>query len=272
MTETPTVTATPTVTDTATPTAIPDAFRVDSLSLRDPHIFVNLGLCYDITDPSFLGISINELIADAITMDDPAAPDGLLDASILSVFRPLEQPPLPGAIAEIYTADCTVPLGSESCSPGAAPPGIATYANQSSGTCATPIGGTTGPANAGPYPPGIASPAAPCYASLPIDTTFDLAGIEIALEDVVQGATYVGTPATSLTDGLIIGFLSEADADLIILPATLPIVAWQPLSSVLPGGTGSCAPDDDRDMGPGGEMGWYFYLNFTAHHVTWTGP
>lgn len=269
---TPTITPTPTVTHTATPTAIPDAFRVDSLSLRDPHIFVNIGTCFDITEPNLLGISINELIADAITMDDPTAPDGLLDASVLSVFRPLTQPPLPGGVAEIYTADCTVPLGGETCSPGVAPPAIAAYANQSSGTCATPIGGTTGPENAGPYPPGIASPAAPCYASLPTDTTFNLAGIDIALEDVVQGATFVGNPATSVTDGLIIGFLSETDADLIILPATLPIIGNSPLSSVLPGGIGSCAPTDDRDMGPGGEMGWYFYLNFTAHQVTWTGP
>ncbi len=205
-------------------------------------------------------------------MDGDSPADGLLDLNLLSVFRPLTQPPLAGAIAEIYTGECTVPFGSESCSPGATPPGITTYANQSSGICATPIGGTSGPANLGTYPPGIASPAADCYGSLPLDTTFNLAGIDIALEEVVQGATYVGAPATSLTDGLIIGFLSEADADLIILPASLPIVGGSPLSSVLAGGTGSCAPTDDRDTGPSGATGWYFYLNFTAHEVTWTGP
>ncbi len=273
ITETPTASETPTDTATATPTAIPNAFRVDSLSLRDPHVFVDIGACVDVTEPIGLGVSINELISDAITMDGDVPADGLLDVSILSVFRPLEQPPLAGAIAEIYTGDCTVPFGSESCSPGAAPPGITSYVNQSSGTCATPVGGTTGPANVGTYPPGIASPAADCYASLPLDSTFDLAGISIALEDVVQGATYVGAPATSLTDGLIIGFLSEADADAILLPASLPaFLAGKPLSSVLAGGSGSCASTDDRDTGPSGAMGWYFYLNFTAHEVTWTGP
>ena len=272
ITDTATATATATLTPTATPTAIPDAFRVDLIELRDPHVFVELapGACFDITDPNVLGISLNELIADAITMD--SEPDGLLDVSLLSVFRPLAQPPAPGGIAEIYTADCMPPLGGESCAPGATPPGITTYVNQATGTCAVPLAGTTGPENLGTYPPGIATPGAPCYASLPIDTTFNLAGIDIALEDVEQGATFVGAPATGLVDGLITGFLSETDADLIVLPATLPIVGGQPLSSLLPGGTNSCAPTNDRDTGPGGVTGWYFYFNFTAHEVTWTGP
>lgn len=270
VTDTPTTTATPTQTSTSTPTAIPDAFRVDSLELREPRIWVDIGVCVDVTDPNFLGVSINELIADAITMD--SEPDGLLDASIVSVFRPLEQPPASGALAEIHTADCTVPFGGEVCSPGGQPPGLTSYTNQSSGTCVTPVAGTTGPGNIGTYPPGISTPAADCYASQQIDTTFDLAGIQIDLENVVEGATYVGNPATSLSDGLIVGFLSKADADGIILPMDLPIVGGQPLSNFLAGDADSCATSNDTDIGPSGAVGWYFYLNFTAHEVTWTGP
>jgi hypothetical protein len=269
-TDTPTAPPTATQTSTVTPTAIPAAFRLDSLQLRDPHIWIDIGVCIDVTDPNFLGLSINELIADAITMD--SEPDGLLDASVLSVFRPLEQPPAPGAIAEIYTADCTAPLGSEVCAPGAQPPGITSYTNQSSGTCVMPVTGTTGPDNLATYPPGISTPAADCYASQQIDATFDLAGIQIDLENVVEGATYVGTPATGLSDGLIVGFLSEQAANGILLPMDLPIVGGQALSTLLPGGQNSCATSDDTDIGPSGVRGWYFYLNFTAHQVTWTGP
>jgi hypothetical protein len=291
-TDTPTASATPTVTDTATatatatdtttpgptftdtatplPTEIPDAFRANQLAIRDPHIFIDIGACVDITDPNFLGISINELIADAIELDDGG--DGFLDLSVLSVFRPLLQPPLSGGAAEIYTGECTVPLFSEVCSSGGNPPGDTTYTNQAAGTCVAPVAGTTGPNNSGGYVPSVVSPAAPCYSSAPIDTTFTLGGIDIALEEVVQGATYVGVPASDLANGLISGFLSEADADAILLPADLPIVGGAPLSSVLPGGTGSCAPSDDRDLGPGGELGWYFYLNYSAHHVTWVDP
>jgi len=85
-------------------------------------------------------------------------------------------------------------------------------------------------------------------------------------------ATYVGNPASSLSNGLIVGFLAESTADTILLPPTVPLFGNQPLSVVLPGGTGNCALHDDRDVGPGGALGWYFYLNFSAHRVTWTGP
>ncbi len=268
----PTPTATATVTGTATPTAVPDAYRANLVELRDPHVFVDIfGTCVDATDPpGAFGTSINGAIADAVNLDDDG--DGFLDLSLLSVFRPLQQPPASGGSVEIHTGDCTPPLLGETCAPGANPPGLTTYANQSSGVCVTPLAGTTGPDNVGSYTPAISQPPAPCYASLPIDTTFSLGLVDIDLQDVVQGATFVGNPATDLSDGLIVGFLSESDADAILLPSTIPLIGGNPLSSVLPGGTGSCAPNDDRDVGPGGVSGWYFHLNFQAHHVTWTGP
>jgi hypothetical protein len=49
-------------------------------------------------------------------------------------------------------------------------------------------------------------------------------GIPIPLQDVQVGATYVGNPATQLTNGLMRGFISETDADNTILPASLPLV------------------------------------------------
>ena len=156
--------------------------------------------------------------------------------------------------------------------PGATSPAITTYLNQSSGTCVSPLAGTTGAGNSTPYSPGITSPAAPCFATLPTSASFALDVINIDLENVVAGGTYVGSPATDISNGLIVGFLSEEDADAILIPADVILVGGNPLSFVLPGGTGNCALHDDRDIGPNGELGWYFYLEYAAHEITWTGP
>jgi hypothetical protein len=272
ITPTATQTGTPTDTPTATPTGGPSFFRADSLALRDPHIIAPIGGCNDVTNPEDpLGalFSVNGSVASAITLDGDM--DNLLDFSILYGFRPLRQPPLAGGDAELRTADCTIPLGGETCSPDASTPVVTTYSNQGTGICLQPVAGTTGPGNIGSYTPPILSASAPCFVQPPTTATFSLAGIEIPLVDVRVAATYVGNPATNLTNGLIVGFLAESIADAILLPASVPFLGGQPLSTVLPGSPLNCAIHDDREMGPGGQLGWYFYLNFTAHHVNWTG-
>jgi len=268
---TATPTATPTVTDTPTATAIPVVYRANHVALRDPHIFVNALGCADLTDTPIAGISVNTLIADAITVEDA----GMFDLNLLAALRPLVQPPSVGATLEIYTGECTSPLFGETCGPGAGSAAVTSYLNQSSGDCVTPIAGTFGMDNDNvgtPYVPGITPASAPCFATLPTSVNFELDVINIALENVVAGATFDGTPATGLVDGLIVGFLSEADADQILIPADVILVGGQPISSVLAGGATNCALHDDRDIGPGGEDGWYFYLEFEGHEVTWTGP
>ncbi len=52
---------------------------------------------------------------------------------------------------------------------------------------------------------------------------------------------------TGFATGLMRGFLSEAEAATVLLPATLPIVGGQPITVLLPGGAGNCAAHDDRD-------------------------
>jgi hypothetical protein len=69
---------------------------------------------------------------------------------------------------------------------------------------------------------------------------------------------------------LIVGFLREEDADKINLPASYPIVGGEPISLLLPGGAGNCSVRDDKDD-HGGYSGWWFFLNFTAENVPWTG-
>jgi hypothetical protein len=99
--------------------------------------------------------------------------------------------------------------------------------------------------------------------------SISLAGVPITLHDARIGATYVGNPATSLANGLLIGFLTEADADATILPSTLPLVGGKPLSSILPGGKNNCASFSDKDT-YNNAAGWWFYLNYPATRVPWS--
>jgi hypothetical protein len=136
--------------------------------------------------------------------------------------------------------------------------------------------GTTGQNNTGSYPIPpltVLVPAAPCAESAPTTIIFPLGLFNIPLQDVQVGATYVGDPATNLINGEIRGFISETDANGIVIPPDIILVGGQTLSSLLAGGTGNCqVGQDDRDTGPGSVSGWYLYINFTAHRVTWTGP
>ena len=114
------------------------------------------------------------------------------------------------------------------------------------GLCLAPIPGVaTAP---------VTTPMTPCFATPAMPLEISLAGFTIALEDVRMSATYAldGT----LSDGLLLGFLSEAVASGTLLPASLPLVGGAPLSSVLKA--------SDKDLGPTGTSGWWFHLNFLA--------
>ncbi len=268
-TRTPTLTVPPGSTVTETPTVAPaDAFRIDSLTLRDPHVLIP-NVCLDVTDTPVLGISVNNQLATQIGADGNM--DGFYDLSLLALFRPLTQPPAPGAVLQIATAQCST-AATEVCDTDGNPPASTTFSNQSSGVCLTPIGGTTGPNNAGSYSPPISTSAAPCFDTTPTTVTFPFGIFTVPLQDVQASATYVGNPASQLLSGLIVGFLSETDANNIILPDGLSVLSGRPVSDMLPGGAGNGCPTTAKDIGPGGQPGWYFYLNFTAHKVVWTGP
>lgn len=277
--DTPTPTNTPTVTFTVppgstatmTPTIVPPvAFRVDSLAIRDPHLLAPvLSLCIDATDTNALGISANGSVQDLIEFDDDM--NGFLDLNLVALMRPLAQTSGAGGTLEIVTAQCTVPFGGETCSPDVGTPQSSTYTSQGSGTCMTPLPGTVGPDNTGSYTPALVTSAAPCFATTPVTLSFDFGLFAIPLQDVRASATYVGTPANQLIDGLLVGFLSETDANTILIPESIPLIGNRPLSVLLPGGDGNCATHTAKDVGPGGVSGWYFYLNFSAHEVPWTG-
>ena len=239
---------------------VPTAFRFSDLDLRDPHAFVSFILCNDVTDNPLAGFSVNGALQTAIQTDDDA--DGLLDLSPTLVFRPFSQtaPTMP---VEVHFANCTAPAGSTTCSPGTGTVSMATATNVSTGTCLAPVPGTTRP-----YSPAITSTTAPCFVTSPVTVTINLSGIPITLHDAQVAARYVGNPATSMANGLLRGFISEADANATIIPASFPIVGGQPLSKLLAGGTGACPSHSDKDTN-NGVVGWWFYMNFPAVRATW---
>jgi hypothetical protein len=111
-------------------------------------------------------------------------------------------------------------------------------------------------------------PSAPCFVSDPFTMSLDINGLSLQLEEARIGATYVGTPASDLVNGLLYGFLSEAAADTILISATFPVIGGKPISTILPGGTGCCAPHDDRDLGTDGvTLGWWMHFDFQATEV-----
>jgi len=261
-----------------------DVFLVTELRLRDPHTYASVPFfgCYDVTDQVPLGLapSFNDVLADALSSDGNG--DGKLDLGPILAFL-LEgdtatgwgtpagglqvDPNDPGGELAFHFASCSVPQGSSLCEQDTAKPvQYSMYANAAAGTCLQPVGGSTGG-----YAPAIVTPSAPCFVTDPFLLTLEVPALSVDLEEARIAATWSGDPPTALVNGLLGGFLSEAAADTTILSPDVPLVGGEPLSSILPGGTGCCASHDDRDLGPDGQtLGWWIYFNFQATQVTLT--
>lgn len=240
----------------------PDAFRTSVLRLRDPHVFVDISpLCWDFTDTPIplTDISFNGNLAQLIESDGDG--DMLLDLSLLLLFRPLEVLAV-GQRLDFQDGACSAPLATTACqvTPGSVP-SVLSYDGLAEGICSQALAGTTGG-----YSPPVPTVAAPCFASQPQTLVLDLLGVPVELQQAQIAATFAGDPVSDLTPGLLQGFLSESDADALLLPAELPIIGGQPLSVLLPGGSGNCAAGDDRDL-LDGVPGWWFYLEMQATTV-----
>ena len=130
-------------------------FRLSDLDLRDPHAFTEIFGCQDVTDA--VGLSVNAELEKLVREDnegpDADAPDGLLDLSALAIFRPLAPSAGEADLEMMGGADCTAPMGSTSCTPGAAAAIALGARNQLDGACDPIKDGTTGD-----YAPGVAVP------------------------------------------------------------------------------------------------------------------
>ncbi|MFT3694381.1 MAG: hypothetical protein QM831_14640 [Kofleriaceae bacterium] len=234
----------------------PTAFRFDTLAVREPHLFASVfNNCADITDQA-----VNNSIGRALDHDDDH--DGKLDLSPTLVFRPLVQTNASMTAADFYFASCT---DSTHCTSGGANAYHVTTTAQDTGTCLAPFAGTTHP-----YAPAVTNATGPCFASTSLATvTVSLVGVPVILRDVQIAATFNGSPSSNLMNGLLVGFLTTADADATRLPSSYPFIGGQPLSSLLAGGTNACPSYSDKDT-DGMTTGWWFYLNFTAPTTNWT--
>jgi cysteine-rich repeat protein len=262
----------------------PTAFRFSDLDLRDPHVYANAPLigCADVTNLDVFGIQgVNPQIQINIQNDGDG--NGVLDLSVAHVFTPLVQ--ADGSMTSTYLAfpTCTAPMSTSECELPAGSLRTAAEATMMGGgaICLDRIAGTT----RATYTPAIVVPTAPasgtCYVASAGTVVIDLAGIALTLQDAQIAGEWFGTPATQIRDGMIRGFVSEADADATLIPegtTGIDTIDGEPLSSLLRGGTGNCreaapaAGDSDTFVTPDGTTidGWYFYLNFTASSVVYS--
>ncbi|MCP3957230.1 MAG: hypothetical protein GY719_05200 [bacterium] len=247
----------------------PEVYRFTDLDLRDPHVFVTVDigipLCLDFTDDPLpvVGFSLNGSLEEQVTLDGDG--DGLLDLSTLLLFRPLDVAATSEQV-DFGAGQCTDPPATTVCGPEPMAERLETaYSGQAAGTCLETVPGTTSG-----YVPAVDEPAGSCFVTVAETVSLQLGDITLDLEDLQIAAAFIGDPVTSLDTGLLRGFLSETVADALLLPPELPVVGGQPLSVLLPGGSGNCAPGDDRDLNDG-VSGWWFYFNYTAEVVPYTG-
>ena len=241
----------------------PRAFRLTSMHIRDPHAFYSFGGCKDITDdPLFSGtdLAVNIQINKQLTTDSDG--DGNYDLSGVLLLDPLDQ-------SDGGASDATADLGAvcradnSGCTRGAQVY-RATATSHASGLCLGKLAGTTNAA----YPLPVNQPTNQCFATSPTTIALVVQGSQITLRDAQIAAVYQSDPATGLSSGLIRGFLTTADAE----ATNLNVSGFNiNLAGVLPGGKNACkdpAPaTGDRDVGPGGADGWWFYVNYTAQQV-----
>lgn len=226
------------------------AMRIDSLELRDPHLFATISIfCSDITS------TINAQIEATLNADENE--DGYLDNSAMLYFRPLHASGRRD-LAHTGGASCTAPATGTSCEADGSPWQPLPYDGLAVGTCLAPI-----PDTVHPYSPPVTNSVGPCFASEPADADFDL-GFTVPLQDMRIGGSRRDSPTPGLSNGLLYGFLTEEAANVLLVP--LPLIGTVPLSSLLPGGSGNCAAHSDMDE-HNGVQGWWLYFNYQASEV-----
>jgi hypothetical protein len=232
-----------------------NGWRIGALELRDPHVYYSIGVCLDVTD------TLNTNLQQQLDADSNG--DGIYDSSALELMLPYQN----GAVNAFGSSDGNCTTGATpQCTPGTLPRSGRWYEafNVTAPTvCLGALPGTTSD-----YTPPVPEPSGHCFATTSLDTTVALGTLSIPLWDTQLAAPWPATTG-STSGGLMRGFLREADADQITVDlGTGPVV----LSSVLPGGTGSCATgvtnglDNDRN-----EPGWWMYLEYRLDAVTTTG-
>ena len=255
-------------------------FRVDFLELQHPHIiadvnYMGIPICADITfDPLEVFLfgevapGLNPTIADMI---------GDLQLNMVQLHDPLDLADGHSAEQAIVDAECD---SVTDCSPARdVTLSEGTFSVQDSGACLADIDGLY----EGEWPDERATvlnaAAAGEMSCFVTDvTTLELAldmleePLVLSLKDVRIAGHYDDDEATMITDGLILGFLSQVDADQVTID--LDIIDLNLGHDLLPAGAGDGQACVERDpahcsgiearVTHNGDCGWWFALNFNA--------
>jgi hypothetical protein len=227
-------------------TVPPRVFRMNQLVLVDPHIIADktvstlLGscrLCQDITHGPkthrcsfFIAYTqdvdlpgLNPALNDLVTADGNG--DGYLDLSFMLAFAPHTQVHEAGGSVRATEGLC-LEADQTNCipDPDALVDTTVAYTSQTSGTCLGPITGTLRSSTSGFTPGDYITPntvSGACFVSGPtvfaLTLEFELGGqtelIQISMQQSQIAGQWVGNPATSISNGLLRGFLRMQDAD-----------------------------------------------------------
>ena len=241
-----------------------DGFRVNAARVIDPHIFVNVPIfgCNDVTNDGILGQlpgGVNGMLSDSLVEVE----NGKHTFSIGMTASPLQTTDGAVSAATLEFPDCFAsPMACVRDLTKQVIEADITY--QVAGACLPP----NLPGRRASYT-GLNNPTGNCFISDPQTVIIEIAEIPITLTDARMTAKVTGSGDTrTLTDGVLFGFFSRADADQALLPADLTLVGGNPISDLLRGGggCGSSTSASDLDTYEGVE-GWWFYLNFTAAEV-----
>ncbi len=274
-------------------TTNPVGYRLDDLVLVDPHaildtvVFGFITVCGDITnDDLSVGFgqtipNLNGALNELVTMDGDG--DTFVDFGYVLYFDDLDQGA--GAMGNVRAVEsnCTLPDPSD-CTNAMGQDVPATYVVRRTGSC-TPA--AVANADTMTWPDGrnsdmqINRPTAGtngCFETS--EVTFDLeivlqgTPVTIPLEDTVIAAQFADTTGTRITNGVLVGFLTEANADIDIMITDPVNLTVNLRDDVLPDGPGNhCTGHDGRDTwaGPDGMMGtaddedgWWFMVNLTG--------
>jgi len=237
------------------------AFRVTSLELVDPHFYAELGpSCNDITE------TVNTLITSSIR-------DYSLNA--LGLFQPLNLARGTNPTEIVFGGSC-MPGTPDRCQIGTGST-VATTANNmlpAAAVCLAPDASRLNPSYSGT----VNTASGPCFVTDEQTFAVDFGAALINLSAAQMAGTYVGGSTPSrVVNGVIVGFLSETEAQSITFDATLPLVGGDTMYEHLaanraPGSACETVAGfdvDDRDTFAG-ESGFWFYMNFEAERVDWT--
>ena len=249
-------------------------FRVNSLELQHPHFILDdqSVICEDITFDDYEFLNIDGLNSQIESRVDSR------ELNLVQLLDPFGMSEGDEGDAIVFDSECT---DETSCEPAVnGELATATFTVSESEACLADVTGIY----EGMWPDNRASDLniadtgeLACYVSdtTSIDLPLEIEGeqLTLSLQDARIGARFDDDGATAVEDGLIIGFLSEQDADEVELD--LGGESYNLGEDLLPSdgaGVADCDPSThcggpDARVSRNGQCGWWFAFNFTGQRL-----